>query len=79
MGLIKEPLGVDFYVDPKPLTKKEREAISKHIREYKEKMAKHKARNVYLKKMRRSSVSATDLTEITKVVEQVRAKRYAKK
>lgn len=42
MGLIKEPLGVDFYVDPKPLTKKEREAISKHIHEYKEKMAKRK-------------------------------------
>ncbi|MES1219814.1 MAG: hypothetical protein ABUT20_30215 [Bacteroidota bacterium] len=42
MGLIKEPLGVDFYVDPRPLTKKEREAISKHIREYKEKMAKLK-------------------------------------
>lgn len=42
MGLIKEPLGVDFYVDPRPLTKKEREAISKHIREYKEKMAKNK-------------------------------------
>lgn len=42
MGLIKEPLGVDFYVDLKPLTKKEREAISKHIREYKEKMAKRK-------------------------------------
>jgi len=44
MGLIKEPLGVDFYVDPKPLTKKEREAISKHIREYKKKMAKSKSR-----------------------------------
>ncbi|MBX9784620.1 MAG: hypothetical protein K2X48_15125 [Chitinophagaceae bacterium] len=44
MGLIKEPLNVDFYVDPKPLTKKEREAISKHIREYKEKMAKNKRR-----------------------------------
>ena len=44
MGLIKEPLGVDFYVDSKPLTNKEREAISKHIREYKEKMKKQKKR-----------------------------------
>ena len=42
MGLIREPLDVDFYVDPKPLTKAEREKISKHIREYKAKMAKRK-------------------------------------
>ena len=50
MGLIKEPLGVDFYVDPRPLTKKEREAISQHIREYKEKIAKHKTRRLISKK-----------------------------
>ena len=50
MGLIKEPLDVDFYVDPRPLTKKEREAISKHIREYKEKMAKRKSRTTTSKK-----------------------------
>jgi hypothetical protein len=50
MGLIKEPLDVDFYVDPKPLTKKEREAISQHIRDYKEKMAKRKIRRTVSKK-----------------------------
>jgi hypothetical protein len=50
MGLIKEPLGVDFYVDPRPLTKKEREAISQHIREYKSKMAKRKSRTTTSKK-----------------------------
>jgi hypothetical protein len=50
MGLIKEPLGVDFYVDPRPLTRKEKEAISKHIREYKEKMAKRKSRTANSKK-----------------------------
>jgi hypothetical protein len=33
----------------------------------------------YLKKMRRNSASAPNLDEITKIVEQVRAKRYAKK
>ena len=33
----------------------------------------------YLKKMRRGSASAPNLDEITKVVEEVRAKRYAKK
>ena len=44
MGLIKEPLNIDFYTEPKPLTKKERETISKHIREYKEKTAKRKRR-----------------------------------
>ena len=33
----------------------------------------------YLKKMRRNSASAPNLNEITKIVEEVRAKRYAKK
>ena len=44
MGLIKEPLDVDFYVESKALTQKEREAISEHIREYKAKIAKSKSR-----------------------------------
>jgi hypothetical protein len=34
---------------------------------------------VYLKKMRRNSSTAPSLDEITKIVEQVRTKRYAKK
>ena len=50
MGLIKEPLDVDFYVDPRPLTKEEREKISRHIREYKAKMAKRKGRKTSSKK-----------------------------
>ncbi len=33
----------------------------------------------YLKKMRRKAASAPDLDEITKIVEEVRVKRYAKK
>jgi hypothetical protein len=40
MGLIKEPLDVDFEVDPKPLTQKEKEAISQYILNYKIKQAK---------------------------------------
>ena len=50
MGLIKEPLEVDFYVDARPLTKKEREAISQHILEYKQKMSKNKTRRIIAKK-----------------------------
>ena len=50
MGLIREPLEVDFYVDPRPLTKAEREKISQHIREYKARMAKRKNRTVSSKK-----------------------------
>ena len=34
---------------------------------------------VYLKKMRRNAGTAPGLDEITKIVEDVRAKRYAKK
>jgi len=37
MGLIKEPLDVDFVVDPRSLTKAEEKAISDFIRADKEK------------------------------------------
>ncbi len=50
MGFIREPLDVDFYVDPRPLTKEEREKISQHIREYKARMAKQKNSRTSLKK-----------------------------
>jgi hypothetical protein len=35
MGYIKEPAGVDFFVDPKPLTAAERKRISEIIAYYK--------------------------------------------
>ncbi|HWR33247.1 MAG TPA: hypothetical protein VN451_06970 [Chitinophagaceae bacterium] len=35
MGYIKEPVGVDFFVDPKPLTAAERKRISEIIAYYK--------------------------------------------
>lgn len=50
MGLIREPLNVDFYVDPRPLTKEEREKISRHILEYKAKMAQQKRRRTSSKR-----------------------------
>ncbi|MFZ1800088.1 MAG: hypothetical protein WAU24_09520 [Chitinophagaceae bacterium] len=37
MGLIKEPLDIDFVVDPRPLSKVEEKAISDFIRADKEK------------------------------------------
>lgn len=39
MGFVKEPKGVDFVIQSKPLTEKDRIEISKHIADYK---AKHK-------------------------------------
>ncbi len=39
MGHIKEPKGVDFIIQSRPLTDKDRKEISKHIADYK---AKHK-------------------------------------
>ena len=39
MGLIKEPLEVDFVVDPRPLTKREQLAISEFIKADKAKRA----------------------------------------
>lgn len=35
MGYIKEPAGVDFVVDPTPLTKEDRKRISEIIAHYK--------------------------------------------
>jgi hypothetical protein len=35
MGHIKEPKGVDFIIESKPLTEEERVAISEYIRSYK--------------------------------------------
>jgi hypothetical protein len=32
MGLIKEPIDVDFYVDPRPMTQEDEKAISDYIR-----------------------------------------------
>jgi hypothetical protein len=40
MGLIKEPLDVDFEVDPRPLTRKEKQGISEFIKGDKLKGAK---------------------------------------
>ena len=42
MGLIREPLDVDFVVDPKPLTEKEKKMISDFIKSDKEKRKKKK-------------------------------------
>lgn len=37
MGHVKEPKGVDFIIQSKPLTDEERAAISEYIRNYKTK------------------------------------------
>lgn len=44
MGHIKEPDGVDFIIKGKPLTEKEKKAISEFIKADKEKIAKQKTR-----------------------------------
>jgi hypothetical protein len=45
MGLIREPLDVDFVVDPRPLTEKERKMISDFIKADKLKRANLIARS----------------------------------
>lgn len=52
MGYIKEPEGVDFIIQSKPLTNKERKEISKFIEEY-------KAKNAVKKLVRKSKTSST--------------------
>jgi hypothetical protein len=43
MGLVREPLGMDFEFDPRPLTEDEKEKISAYIKSYK---GKNSNRNI---------------------------------
>jgi hypothetical protein len=51
MGLIKEPEGIDFIINSRPLTKKEQEALSKFIREDKVKRVRLLAKKRAAKKV----------------------------
>ena len=53
MGLIKEPLNVDFEFEPRPLTKKEKEQISSYIKAYK---SKHAQKQTPVKRAGRLSI-----------------------
>ena len=57
MGYIKEPEGVDFIIQSKPLTDKERKEITKFIQDYKAKNADKKS----VKKSRTSSIKPRTL------------------
>ena len=46
MGLIKEPREIDFYVDPRPLTKEEEKRISDFIKADKKKSKRKKKTKV---------------------------------
>ncbi len=54
MGIVREPIGVDFVVDPRPLTLAEEKAISEYIRADKEKRKRKelKAKNPSKKKVK---------------------------
>ncbi len=49
MGLIKEPLDVDFYVNPRPMTKEDEKAISDYIKADKIKRSKEQRRSTETK------------------------------
>ena len=55
MGLIREPLGVDFIVEPHILTKAQKDAISEHIRNYKIKEAEKKSARSAKKRLQKST------------------------
>lgn len=52
MGLIREPLDVDFVVESRPLTKAEEKAISDFIRADKEKRKQKEERKTRIKKQK---------------------------
>jgi hypothetical protein len=45
MGLVREPMDVDFFVDPRPLTKEEEKMISDYIKSDKQKRKHLKTSN----------------------------------
>ncbi len=55
MGYIKEPEGVDFVINGKPLTEKQKKAISEFIRADKERFAKQKFRKLRILKSKKVS------------------------
>lgn len=57
MGLIKEPLDVDFTVDPRPLTKAEQKAISDFIKADKQKRLGKTNRIITTKRKRNENVN----------------------
>ena len=57
MGYIKEPEGIDFIIQSKPLTDKERKEISKFIQDYKAKSIARKS----IKKFRTASSKSKTL------------------
>lgn len=58
MGLIKEPLGVDFIVNSRKLTKKEELAISAFIKADKEKRVLLEKRKIRIKSTDKSKTTA---------------------
>lgn len=57
MGHIKEPDGVDFIIKGKPLTEKEKKAISEFIKADKERIAKQKARRTSIAKQTKKAIA----------------------
>lgn len=53
MGHIKEPVGIDFEIESRPLTKGEELALSEYIRAYK---AKNQSRQIATKRKVRTTV-----------------------
>ncbi len=58
MGHIKEPKGVDFIIESKPLTDYDGAAISEYIRDYKAKEKVKKISNKSTKVTKRKKASA---------------------
>ena len=56
MGLVKEPDGIDFVIQSKPLSKEDEMAISKFIQEYKEKHKNPKVKKLIRRKVSRDKV-----------------------
>lgn len=78
MGYIKEPDGVDFVIDGKPLTEKQKKAISEFIKADKERLAKlatrkTKARttNKSLEKLRGKNLFPEKLAKTNEVIAKV--------
>lgn len=59
MGFIKEPEGVDFVIEGRPLTKEQREAISAFILAEKKRLARKKLKSRLTASKRKEKVKSS--------------------
>ena len=76
MGIVREPLDVDFVVDPRPLSKEDQQKISEFIKADKKRrkelnISREKWKNKYLRQKQRADFLESELNSIKKKLNEI--------